>query len=267
MDIYQRNNITILGKGTIPMIFAHGFGCAQHMWRDIWPAFENEYKIVLFDYVGSGKSDLSAYNEERYANLNGYAEDVLDICKALKLKDAVFVGHSVSSIIGVLASLKEPSFFQSLVMIGPSPRYVNDLAYHGGFEKKDIDELLVTMEQNYEGWANFLAPVIMKNPERPQLSQELTESFCATDPTIARQFAEVTFLSDNRKDLNKVTHPSLILQCSDDIIAPLAVGLYLKANLKNSTIKIMKATGHCPHISDPQETIQLMKEYLTQLNH
>lgn len=265
MDIYQRNNVTIRGKGTTPMIFAHGFGCAQHMWSDIWPAFENDYLIVLFDYTGSGKSDLSAYNKERYANLNGYAEDILDICKALKLKETVFVGHSVSSMIGLLASLKEPAFFQRLILIGPSPRYVNDGKYRGGFEKEDIDELLLTMESNYEGWAGFMAPVIMKNPEYPELSAELTESFCSTNPAIARQFAEVTFLSDNRKDLSKIRHPSLILQCSDDLIAPLEVGQYLKDTLKESTLKVMKATGHCPHMSAPAETIQLMQEYLADL--
>jgi len=262
MDICKRNNVTLLGKGTTPMIFAHGFGCAQHMWRDIWPAFEDDYLIVLFDYVGSGKSDIIAYNKERYANLNGYAEDVLDICKTLKLKNSIFVGHSVSSMIGILASVKEPEFFQKLILIGPSPRYINDESYKGGFEKKDVEELLVTMEKNYVGWANFLAPAMMKNPDRPGLSEELTESFCSTDPVIARQFAEVTFFSDNRKDLNKVKHPSLIMQCSNDLIAPLEVGQYLSDSLPGSTHKVMKATGHCPHMSAPEETIQLIKEYL-----
>lgn len=245
------------------MIFAHGFGCAQHMWRDIWPAFEKDYSIILFDFVGSGKSDLSAYNNERYANLNGYAQDLLDICKTLEVKNAVFVGHSVSSMIGLLASIKEPNFFQQLILVSPSPRYLNDESYHGGFEKSDIDEMLSTMDQNYIGWAGFLAPVIMRNPSQPELSQELTESFCSTNPAIARQFAEVTFLSDNRRDLQKAVHPSLILQCSEDLIAPIEIGNYLNENLKGSTLKIMQATGHCPHMSAPGETIQLMKEYLS----
>ena len=262
MSITRRNNVTLLGKGTIPMIFAHGFGCAQHMWREIWPAFEKKYRIVLFDYVGSGKSDISAYNPERYANLNGYAEDILDICKELKLKNAIFVGHSVSSMIGILASIKEPDFFQNLILIGPSAKYINDENYTGGFERKDVEELLATMEKNYTGWANFLAPAMMKNNDRPELAEELTESFCSTDHNIAKQFAEVTFFSDNRKDLSKVTHPSLILQCSQDIIAPHVVGQYLSENLTGSTIKFMNATGHCPHMSAPDETIAMMQEYL-----
>lgn len=244
------------------MLFAHGFGCAQQMWRYVWPAFEDDYRIVLFDYVGSGQSDLSSYNTERYANLNGYAEDVLDICRELDLKDVIFVGHSVSSMVGVLASIKEPDFFQSIIMIGPSPRYINDLNYVGGFERTDIDELLSTMEKNYIGWANFLAPAIMKNPDAPELSQELTDSFCSTDPIIARQFAEVTFLSDNRRDLNKVRHPSLIMQCADDMVAPYEVGYYLNDQLSKSTLVLMNATGHCPHMSAPRETIKIMKRYL-----
>lgn len=261
-SIRQRNNVNIFGKGTTPMIFAHGFGCAQQMWRYIWPSFENDYKIVLFDYVGSGLSDVRAYNTERYANLNGYAEDILDICREFELRDAVFVGHSVSCMIGLLASIKEPGFFQSLVMIGPSPCYINTQDYIGGFERNDIDELLSTMESNYIGWANYLAPAIMKNAEQPELGQELAESFCSTDPVIAHQFAVATFLSDNRRDLLKARHPILLLQCSDDLIAPYEVGYYLHDHLDKSTLKIMQATGHCPHMSAPEETIRLMKEFL-----
>lgn len=263
-NVLSRNNVKILGQGTVPMIFAHGFGCDQNMWRYIWPAYEKNYRIVLFDYVGSGKSDLSAYNRERYSNLNGYAQDVLDICEALELRDAIFVGHSVSSVIGMLAAIKEPSHFSHLIMVGPSPRYINDdSGYKGGFERRDIDELLNTMEKNYIGWANFLAPAIMKNPDRPELAGELAESFCSTDPVIARRFAEATFLSDNREDLPNVTHPTLIMQCSEDIIAPYQVGEYLHNNIKNSTLKVLAATGHCPHMSHPEETIEVINEYLT----
>jgi sigma-B regulation protein RsbQ len=265
--IFTRNNIKVTGSGTTPMIFAHGFGCDQNMWRYIWPAFEKDYKIVLFDYVGSGKSDLTAYNSEKYADLNGYADDVIDVCKATNSSGCVFVGHSVSAIIGILASLKEPELFSKLILVGPSPRYINDLPeYIGGFERKDIEELLHTMEANYIGWANFLAPAIMKNNDRPELAAELEESFCSTDPVIARRFAEATFFSDNRQDLKKVKHPSLIMQCSEDIIAPTEVGEYLHKNIPDSTLKIMKATGHCPHMSAPEETIQLMKEYLGNIN-
>ena len=233
------------------------------MWRYITPAFEQDYKIVLFDYVGAGKSDLSAYNSERYASLRGYAQDVLDICEALHLRNTIFVGHSVSSMIGLLAAIEEPSCFNRLIMVGPSPSYINDGEYKGGFERRDIEGLLETMEKNYIGWANFLAPNIMGNSERPFLGAELTESFCSTDPVIARQFAEATFFSDNRDDLKKNRIPTLVLQCSEDIIAPREVGEYLSRHLPSSTLRVMKATGHCPHLSEPEETILLMKEYLT----
>lgn len=262
-DIIKRNNVKVSGNGVQPMLFAHGFGCDQNMWRFITPAFENDYKIVLFDYVGSGKSDISAYNPERYSDLNGYAQDLLDVCEALNLTDIIFVGHSVSCIIGLLAAVKQPARFNKMIFVGPSARYINEAPdYVGGFERSDIEELLETMEKNYIGWANFLAPAIMKNADKPELSQELTESFCSTDPVIARQFAKTTFLSDNRKDLQKLSVPSLLLQCSEDLIAPLEVGKYLAENIPNSTLKIMRATGHCPHMSAPEETIQLMKEYL-----
>jgi sigma-B regulation protein RsbQ len=245
------------------MLFAHGFGCDQNMWRFVTPAFENDYRIVLFDYVGSGKSDLGAYDAERYASLDGYAQDVLDICHALDLRDVIFVGHSVSSVVGILAANREPDRFARLVLIGPSPRYLNDSpGYVGGFERSDIEGLLETMDKNYIGWANYLAPAIMKNSDRPELGAELTESFCSTDPVIARRFAEATFFSDNRADLKNVRVPSLVLQCSDDIIAPTAVGEYMHRETPGSTYRLMKATGHCPHMSAPDETIALIQEYL-----
>jgi sigma-B regulation protein RsbQ len=262
--ISQRNNVHVFGKGSQPMMFAHGFGCDQNMWRFLTPAFENEYKIILFDYVGAGKSDKEAYNPERYTSLQGYARDVLDICEELQLKDTIFVGHSVSSMIGLLAAIEQPGYFEKLIMVGPSPCYINHGDYRGGFERKDIEELLDTMEKNYIGWANFLAPNIMGNSDRPHLGEELTESFCSTDPLIAKQFAEATFFSDNRDDLRNTKLPSLILQCTNDIIAPLEVGQYLLKNLPNSTLMVMNATGHCPHMSEPRETISLIKEYLLQ---
>jgi sigma-B regulation protein RsbQ len=259
----RRNNVKVFGKGTQPMLFAHGFGCDQNMWRFMTPAFENDYRIVLFDYVGSGKSDLSAYDRERYSTLDGYAQDVLDVCQALDLRDVIFVGHSVSSMIGVLAANREPQRFARLVLIGPSPRYINDAPdYVGGFERTDIEGLLETMEKNYIGWANFLAPAIMKNPDRPELSAELEASFCSTDPVIAKNFAEATFFADNRADLSAVQVPSLIMQCSDDMIAPNAVGDYLNRALPGSTLRTLRATGHCPHMSHPDETIAVVREYL-----
>ncbi|NJR65711.1 MAG: alpha/beta hydrolase [Leptolyngbyaceae cyanobacterium CRU_2_3] len=263
-NILKRNNVSVFGQGTQPMLFAHGFGCDQNMWRFITPAFEEDYQIILFDYVGSGKSDLQAYGAERYGNLKGYAQDVLDICEALALTNVIFVGHSVSSVVGILSSIQSPRHFEHLIFIGPSPCYINDLPdYVGGFERKDIEDLLDIMEKNYIGWASFLAPILMKNEDQPHLTRELEESFCSTDPVIAKRFAEVTFYSDNRSDLPQVTVPSLILQCAEDTIAPVEVGDYLHRHLSKSTLKQMQATGHCPHMSHPQETIHLIQEYLT----
>jgi sigma-B regulation protein RsbQ len=260
--ILARNNVRVLGRGEQPMLFAHGFGCDQNMWRYVTPAFEDDYRIVLFDYVGSGHSDSSAYDARKYSTLDGYATDVLDVIHALDLHDVIFVGHSVSSMIGVLAANREPDRFDRLILIGPSPRYINDDQYVGGFERADIDGLLEMMDKNFLGWANFLAPAIMKNPDRPELGAELTESFCSTDPVMARNFAEATFYADNRADLAAVTVPSLILQCSEDMVAPTAVGQYLELHLPHSTMRMMKATGHCPHMSHPDETIALIKSYL-----
>jgi len=263
-DILTRNHVTVTGCGKQPMLFAHGFGCDQNMWRFVAPAFYDDYRVVLFDYVGSGKSDLRAYDPKRYASLDGYAQDVLDICHALDLRDVIFVGHSVSSMIGVLAANREPDRFARLIMIGPSPRYINDPPdYVGGFERGEIDGLLETMEKNYIGWANFLAPAIMKNPDRPELAAELETSFCSTDPVIARRFAEATFFADNRRDLAAVRHPSLIMQCSDDMIAPDAVGDYVHRAIGGSTLRKLSATGHCPHMSHPEETIAAIQQYLT----
>jgi sigma-B regulation protein RsbQ len=263
-DVLRRNNVNELGRGTRPMLFAHGFGCDQHMWRFLTPAFEHDHRIVLFDYVGSGRSDVSTYDPERYGTLDGYARDLLEVCEALDLRDVVLVGHSVSAMIGVLAANEAPERFAHLILVAPSPRYLNDPPdYVGGFERSDIEELLATMDRNYLGWATQLAPAIMQNDDRPALGQELTESFCSTDPVIARRFAEATFLADNRSDLPAVRVPSLILQCSQDIIAPRAVGDYLQGALPGSTLRVMRATGHCPHMSAPDETATLIREYLS----
>lgn len=264
LDILKRNNVRVLGRGEQPMVFAHGFGCDQNMWRYVTPAFEADYRIILFDYVGSGRSDLTAYDHRRYASLAGYAGDVLDIIHALDLRHVIFVAHSVSAMIGVLAANQGPERFDRLIFIGPSPRYINDddPPYVGGFNRSDIDGLLEMMDKNFIGWANFLAPAIMKNSDRPELGEELTESFCSTDPVIARNFAEATFYADNRADLPKLSVPSLILQCSEDMVAPTEVGRYINEATPASTLRLMKATGHCPHMSHPDETIALMKDYL-----
>jgi sigma-B regulation protein RsbQ len=261
-DVLSRNNVRVSGEGR-PMLFAHGFGCDQRMWRYVAPEFERDHQVILFDYVGSGQSDLAAYDPDRYAALEGYAEDVLDVCHALDVRDAVLVGHSVSGMVALLAAIREPERFSRLVLIGPSPRYLNDPPdYVGGFERADLEGLLELMDRNYLGWASFLGPAIMKNPDHPELAEELTASFCSTDPVIARRFAEATFFADNRADLPALRVPSLILQCSEDMIAPEVVGEYLARHLPASTLRVMQATGHCPQMSAPDETIRLMREYL-----
>lgn len=244
------------------MIFAHGYGCDQHMWRLIAPAFSADYRLVLFDHVGSGRSDLGAYSRTKYSSLQGYADDVLEICDELNLENGIFVGHSVSAMIGVLAAIQEPERFASLVLIGPSPCYINDGDYVGGFTRRDIDELLEFQDSNYLGWASSLGPVIMGNSDRPELAAELTNSFCRTAPDIAKQFAAVTFLSDNRADLPKAQTRSLILQCQQDAIAPMTVGEYVHRHLPNSRLVVMDATGHCPHLSAPDETIAAIQSFL-----
>jgi sigma-B regulation protein RsbQ len=262
MSVLTRNNVHVLGSGQQTMLFAHGYGCDQSMWRFISPAFAQDYRLVLFDHVGAGQSDLSAYSPARYRSLQGYADDILEICAALDIVHGIFVGHSVSAMIGVLAAIAEPERFDRLILIGPSPRYVNADDYLGGFSEQDIADLLEFQEANYLGWSSSLGPVIMGNPDRPELAQELTNSFCRTDPEIARQFAAVTFRSDNREDLAKVPVPSLILQCQDDAIAPLAVGEYVHQHVPNSRLEILDAVGHCPHLSAPEQTIAAMKRFL-----
>ena len=265
MHELERNNVTVRGRGPRTMVLAHGYGCDQNMWRHLVPAFENDFRIILFDHVGHGKSDPAAFDRNRHGTLAGYADDVLSICDALAVRDAVFVGHSVSSMIGILAAQKDPTRFGSLILIGPSPRYVNDGDYVGGFTREDIDGLLDFLDSNHLGWSSTMAPVIMGNPERPELAGELENSFCLTHPEIAKHFARVTFLSDNRADLSNVTVPCLILQCSSDSIAPQAVGEYVHARIPGSELTLLRAVGHCPHLSDPAGTIIAIRSFLDKL--
>jgi len=261
-SVLERNNVKVLGSGKQPILFAHGYGCDQNMWRYVYPEFAKDYKIILFDHVGAGHSDQNSYSREKYDDLLGYASDILEICEELELKDVILVAHSVSSMIAALAANLEPSRFSKLIMIGPSARYINDKDYVGGFNKEDIDDLMEALDSNYLGWSTNMAPVIMGNSDKPELGEELTNSFCRTNPEIAKHFARVTFLSDNRKDIKKVVVPTLVLQCSQDIIAPVEVGQYIHDNLQNSELQILNATGHCPNLSAPEETTLAIKKYL-----
>lgn len=244
------------------MVFAHGFGCDQAMWRLVAPSFEDDFKVILFDHVGAGGSDISAYRPEKYATLEGYVDDIIEIGRELDLRNAVFVGHSVSAMMGVLASIQDPGLFDKLVLVGPSPRYIDDGDYRGGFNAAQIEELLDVLADNHAGWSGTMAPVIMGNPDRPELAGELTESFCRMDPAIAREFARMTFMGDNRTDLGAVAIPTLILQCSDDMIAPVQVGDYVHRRIPGSRLVRLRATGHCPNLSAPAETIAAIRAFV-----
>lgn len=262
-QIVKRNNVNIIGAGQKVLVFAHGFGCDQYVWDKIAPAFETKYRVVLFDYVGSGKSDKSAYNKERYRTLHGYKQDLLELCDVLSLENIVFIGHSVSSMIGALAAIERPDLIKNLIMIGPSPYFLNEPGYQGGFERSQIEGMLQMIEGDYNEFAKFLSPVVMQNAERPHLATEFEQLLCANDPEIMRDFAEATFLSDVRKELEKVTVPTLILQTRNDAVAPESVGEYVHSHIPNSEFKLMQAEGHSPHISDSEETIRKITEYLS----
>ena len=263
MSALVRNNVKVSGRaGGPPMMFAHGFGCDQNLWRLVAPAFEADHRVVLFDHVGAGGSDMGAYDRVKYASLDGYATDVLEIVRELGLGPVVFVGHSVSAMIGVLAACREPERFAKLVLVGPSPSYLDDGDYVGGFGREDIEDLLESLDSNFLGWSSVMAPVIMGNPERPELGEELRNSFCRTDPEIAAQFARVTFLSDNRADLPSVRTPTLILQAREDAIAPPPVGEYVHRQIAGSRLVVLDATGHCPNLSAPAETIEAIRAFV-----
>lgn len=263
IDVPRRNNVTVTGNPNgRPVVFANGFGCSQEVWRRVVPHFEADYRVIRFDHVGSGGSDIAAYNYAKYDSVDGYAADLLEILAAEDLEDVVYVGHSVSSMIGVVASVHDPSRFGKLVLVGPSPRYVNEGDYFGGFEQADIDGLLDSLEANYLGWSSAMAPVIAGNPDHPEIGEELTASLCRVDPEIARQFARVTFLSDNRRDLPRVSVPTLVVQCSDDVIAPLPVGQYVSEHIPGSAFTLLSTTGHTPNISGPDELAEAIRTWL-----
>lgn len=263
MNALQRHNVRVSGvPNGQPMVFAHGFGCDQHMWRFVAPHFENRFRVVLFDYVGHGGSSCSAEELDRYGTLDAYADDLLEVCRELDLQNVVLVGHSVSAMLGVLAANRDPERFTKLVLVAPSPRYIDDAHYVGGFSESDIEGLLVSLESNYLGWSSAMAPVIMANADRPELGGELEASFCRTDPALARQFARATFLSDNRADLALVRQPTLVLQCTNDAIAPVKVGEYVRDAIPDARLVLLEATGHCPHLSAPDETVAAMADFV-----
>jgi sigma-B regulation protein RsbQ len=262
MTLSARHNVKVIGAGHRAMVFAHGFGCDQNMWRLVAPAFEPDFRVILFDHIGAGGSDLSAYDPAKYSSLEGYADDVVALARELGVEHGVFVGHSVSAVIGILAAQKAPELFDDLVLVGPSPRYIDEDGYTGGFSEAQIHELLDFLDSNHMGWSQAMAPLVMGNPDRPELGEELTNSFCRTDPAIAKRFARTTFLSDNRRDLEGVQARCLVLQCSEDVIAPREVGEYVHAKLPNSQLVLMQATGHCPNLSAPEETIAAIRAFL-----
>lgn len=264
MSVAKRNNVHVSGKGPATMFFAHGFGCDQNMWRLLAPTYASRYRVVLFDLVGSGRSELAAYDPKKYGTLDGYADDVLELVDDTDDGGpSIFVGHSVSAMIGMLADVKRPGTFAAQIMVGPSPCYINDGAYVGGFEREDIESLLHTLDGNYLGWASNMAPAIMGAPEQPELAVELTNSFCRTDPEIAKQFARVTFLSDVRSVVPRLATPTLVLQCNEDLIAPVAVGEYLHRVLPHSTLSVIENVGHCPHLSNPSSSSVAIDAFLT----
>lgn len=265
MDIEQRHGIHIIGEGPATVVMAHGFGCNQSMWRNFVPAFRDRYRIVLYDLLGSGNSDLAAYDTEKYGRLQGHADDLLAIIDACATGPVIFIGHSVSAMIGMLASIARPDKFIANIMVAPSACYIDDDHYRGGFSPADITDLLDTLDSNYLGWSSAMAPVIMGAPGQPELSEELTDSFCRTDPTIAKHFARVTFLSDHRADLAQSSVPTLILQCSDDVIAPRSVGAYIHAMVPDSTLVDIDNTGHCPHLSAPDASLAAIRGFIAAL--
>jgi sigma-B regulation protein RsbQ len=265
MHILKRHNVHVIGSGPTTVMFAHGFGCDQSMWRLLAPDYAKRFRVVLFDLMGMGGSELEHYDRRKYDTLQGHADDVLEIIEATGSGQVVFVGHSVSAMIGMLADIKAPERFMAHMMVGPSPCYINDGDYVGGFERSDIESLLDTMESNYLGWSSNMAPAIMGAPDQPELATELTNSFCRTDPEIAKHFARVTFMSDNRRDLSGFKAPALIIQSRDDLIAPLAVGEYLQRQWPQSVLRVVDNVGHCPHLSAPGPCADAMDEFLAGL--
>lgn len=262
MNIGFRNHVQVTGEGQATLVFVHGFGCDQTMWRFLAPHYAQRYRTVLYDLTGSGRSDHAAYGHERYASLHGHAEDLLEIVDAFASGPVVVVGHSVSAMIAMLATIKAPGRFAAQVMLGPSACYLNEGFYFGGFARSEIEELLATMEANYLDWSARMAPAIMGAPGQPELGKELVDAFCRNNPDIARHFARVTFLSDHREDAPLSETPALILQCSEDLIAPRTAGEFLQRKLPNATLRMIRNVGHCAHMSAPGACVREIDAFL-----
>ncbi|GHJ57953.1 hydrolase [Nocardioides sp. OK12] len=267
MSALTRHHVSVTGRHDAPpLVLVHGFGCDQHMWRYVAPAFEDSHRVVLMDLIGAGGGDLSGYDSERYSELEGYAADITAVVRELDLHGAVLVGHSVSAMLVAMTQLEEPERVAGLVMVAPSPRYIDEPGYTGGFGEEDVDELLDSLAGNYLGWSSAMAPAIMGNSERPELGEELTESFCRMDPAVARRFATATFRSDSRDLLPRIGVPTLVLQCTDDVIAPVAVGEYVAEQVPDGRLVMLEATGHCPNLSAPEATTRAIASFLDDLD-
>ena len=262
MDVLKRNNVKVFGKGDQALLFSHGFGCDQNMWRFITANFVTDYQIIVFDHVGAGHSDLLAYDRVKYDSLSGYANDLLDICQELNLTHATLIGHSVGAMIGILSAIRQPEHFHKLILIGPSPCYLQQEQYYSSFTYKDVEEMLNYMETDYVNWSVTFAEFIMGSTPYPSLIEEMANSFCNTNPEIAKHFARVSFLSDHRSDLTHVKTKTYILQCSDDMIAPEEVGQFMNQKIEGSTLIHLQATGHCPNLSAPLETNAIIEACL-----
>ncbi|WBA42033.1 alpha/beta fold hydrolase [Hymenobacter canadensis] len=262
MDVLKRNNVRVLGHGSRTLVLVNGFGCDQSIWNAVTPVLAKQFRVVLFDQIGAGDSDSTAYDPAKYASLAGYTQDLLEICRQLQLSQVTLIGHSVGAMICLLATIEAPELFRQLLLLCPSPCYTNHPSYHGGFEQADIDSMLAFMETDFVGWADSFAHFVMGTPDRPSLAMELAHRFCRNDPFIAKQFARVTFTADNRNDLQRVPTPCLLVQCAQDLIAPLEVGSYLLASIPRATLVTLPVSGHCPHVSAPLQTLTVLQSFM-----